>query len=69
MHCLLFQDALTSKVSSQELARTRDEKKKMQKEIQEEKRFHDNLKHERLDLESEVRKLRIQKDQLSKKLV
>ena len=46
----------------------REERRHLQREVKDEKRFHDNLKHERIDLESEVRKLRINKDSLQKKL-
>ena len=58
----------SSLLDSQELEPLRAERKRLQDDLQEERRFLDALRKERADLEGEVRRLRLAREQCERKL-
>ena len=55
-------------MNSQEIDRLQGERRRLQDEVKHERNILDNLKKERIDLESDVRKIRISKDTMEKKM-
>ena len=67
----ISQDVLGGRASvmnSQEIDRLQGERRRLQDEVRHERNILDNLKKERIDLESDVRKVRISKDTMEKKM-
>ena len=68
---IYFQEALTvqnSHLATKDLERLREERKHIQNDMRQERSLLDAIKQERIDLESDVRRLRKTKEHQEKRL-